>query len=134
MNNKIIGTGRLNWRRYERVEDRYGTVCLMHDEDEDSFDLARYTGFGKLIATIKETRDSSHLGDLFHGFFPTKPEIGEVIELGEGDIFYDHDEYGYMVGLKPRDNRRTFWLNPKALYRCHEQTVELSFQTVEVNN
>lgn len=129
MNNKILGTGRLNWRRHERIGDRYGSICLMHNEDNGTFDLPKYTGFGKLIAIVKEARDSTHIGDLFHGFFPQKPEIGEVIELGEGDIFYDNDEYGDMVGLKPRDNRETFWLNPKALYRCHDQTIELSFQT-----
>lgn len=129
MNNKILGTGRLNWRRHERIGDRYGSICLMYNEDNGTFDLPKYTGFGKLIATVKETRDPIHIGDLFHGFFPQKPEIGDVIELGEGDIFYDNDEYGDMVGLKPKDNRETFWLGPKALYRCHNQTVELSFQT-----
>lgn len=129
MNDKVLGTGRLNWRRFERVGDRYGSVCLTHNGDNDTFDLPKYTGFGKLIAVVKETRNSTHIGDLFHGFFPQKPEIGEVIELGEGYIFYDHDELGEMVGLKPMDNRETFWLDPKALYRCHDQTIELSFQT-----
>lgn len=131
MNNLTLGVGRLNWRRRERIDDRYGSVCLMHEKDEGSFDLPKYVGFGKLIAFIKENRDSTHIGDLFHGFFPEKPDIGEKIELGEGFIFYDRDEYGDMVGLKPTDGRTTFWLNPKALYRCHEQTVELRFQSAE---
>lgn len=132
MDNKILGTGRLNWRRHERIGDRYGSICLMHNEDNGTFDLPKYTGFGKLIAIVKETRDPTHIGDLLHGFFPQKPEIGNVIELGEGDIFYANDEYGDTVGLKPKDNRKAFWLNPKALYRCHDQTVELSFQTTEL--
>ena len=131
--NNILGIGRLNWRRHERIGDRYGSVCLMHENDEGTFDLPKYEGFGKLIATIKENRDSTHIGDLYHGFLPEKPEIGEIIYLGEGMIFYDRDEYGDMVGLKPGDNRETFWLSPKALYRCHEQTVELSFQTSEAS-
>ena len=130
MNNKkmIIGTGKLNWRRHERVGDRYGTVCLMHEEDDGTFDLPKYKGYGKLIATIKINRESFHIGDMFHGFFPSKPEIGEKIVLGEGNIFYERDGYGDMVGLKPLDGRHTFWLIPKALYRCHEQTVELYFE------
>jgi hypothetical protein len=30
--------------------------------------------------------------------------------------------------LEPDDGRRADWLNPKALYRCHEQTVRLLFR------
>lgn len=131
MNTLVLGIGKLNWRRRERFVDRYGSVCLMHEEDDGTFDLPIYTGFGRLIATIKQNRESTHIGDLFHGFSPSKPDIGEVIELGEGEIFYDRDEYGDMVGLRPRDGRDTFWLKPDALYRCHEQTLELSFQKTE---
>lgn len=131
MSKELLGTGRLNWRRHERIGDRYGSVCLMHEEDEGTFDLPKHTGYGKLIAIVKENRDSAHIGDLFHGFFPEKPEVGEVIELGEGDIFFSRDEYGDTVGLKAKDKRLTFWLNPKALYRCHNQTVELYFEKKE---
>lgn len=130
MNNLVLGIGRLNWRRHERISDRYGSICLMHEKDEVTFDLPKYNGFGKLVAIIKENRESTHIGDLFHGFFPKKSEIGERIELGEGEIFYDRDEYGDMVGLMPKDNRSTFWLNPEALYKCHEQTVELYFELI----
>lgn len=127
---ELIGMGKLNWRRHERVGDRYGSICLMHEEGEGTFDLPKFQGYGKLIAEIITNRESMHIGDMFHGFFPTKPEIGEIIELGEGTIFYDRDEYGDMVGLKPKDDRDTLWLNPKALYRCHEQTVDLYFEKV----
>jgi hypothetical protein len=81
---------------------------------------------GKLIAEVIATRKSSHIGDLFHGFFPTTPNIGEEIELGEGTLFYEPGEY-FAVGLKPDDNRETFWLIPQNLYRVHEQTVKLFF-------
>ena len=84
----------------------------------------------KLSYGKRGTRESNHIGDLFHGFMPKTPEIGEVIELGEGNVFYDIDEFGENIGLKPSDNRKTFWLNPKMLYRCHSQTVDVYFRKV----
>ena len=30
--------------------------------------------------------------------------------------------------VKPDDDRETFWLDPKALYRCHQQTLVLWFR------
>ncbi len=128
---KLIGKGDLNWRRGERVSDRYGSVCLYELNPtfpEETVKLNRYEGYGKLIAIIKETRKSDHIGDMFRGLHPSTPEIDEVIELGEGTIFYGVDEYGDMVGLKPADNREEDWLNPQSLYRCHSQTVELYFE------
>ena len=125
----LVGVGILNWRRQERIGDRYGSFCLFKDAvSGESIPLVKTEGYGKLVAKVKAVRNSEHIGDLFHGFFPTKPDIGEIIELGEGMIFYDADESGETVGLKPADNRDTLWLNPKMLYRCHSQTVEVYFR------
>lgn len=137
-----LGTGRLGWRGTERRCDRYGTIAFMNDEaiprhtalgkpistNKEKIKIPRYNGFGKLIAIVKKTREPIHIGDFFHGFSPEMPKVGEIIELGEGTIFYDTDEFGDMVGLIPKDGRMTFWLNPPALYRCHNQTVELIFE------
>lgn len=129
MGKDLIGTGILNWRRHERISDRYGMVCLYKRfGSEDTIELKKFTGYGKLIAKIVETRDSKHIGDLFHGFFPQKPNVNDIVQLGEGDVFYDEDEIGEIVGLKPKDNRETFWLSPQELYKCHDQTVELYFE------
>lgn len=126
----LIGVGVLNWRRAERIDDRYGSFCLFKDAiSEESIPLVKLDGYGKLIAKVIDVRESDHIGDLFHGFFPKKPEVGEVIELGEGNVFYDEDEDGETIGLQPSDNRETFWLNPKMLYRCHSQTVEVYFRS-----
>jgi hypothetical protein len=126
----LLGKGVLNWRAFERRTDRYGAVCLYkdHSGSDVTVPFVKIEGFGKLVAIIKENRTSTHIGDLFHGFFPEKPKVGEVIELGEGNIFYEVDEYGETVGLQPKNGRVIFWLNPQLMYRCHGQTVELYFR------
>ena len=133
-----IGTGVLTWTRYERIGDRYGAVYLIDRQPEDYFADEKYRypvlteitdePFGRLTAKVLETRESGHIGDLFRGLFPTTPEVGEEIVLGEGYLFYAHDGDIFTVGLDPRDGRASDWLDPRALYRAHEQTVELWFE------
>ena len=131
----LIGVGVLDWRRHERIGDRYGSFCLFKDHvSEESIPLLKLDGYGKLIVIVREIRESRHIGDLLHGFLPEKPEVGEVIELGEGSVFYDIDEFGESIGLKPSDNRKTFWLKPKMLYRCHSQTVGVYFRKVDLGS
>jgi hypothetical protein len=120
-----LGTGVLDWEREERISDRYGLVELFQGPGS-LVKLNRVTEqlHGKLIAIVRETRVSSHPGDLFHGIKPSTPEVGERIELGIGGIFFDDD----AVGLKPDDQRPTLWLDIRALYRVHQQTVTLYFE------
>lgn len=127
----MIGVGVLDWNKNERISSRYGSFYLFNDVIlRVPKALFHIKGYGKLIGRIRENRLSNHIGDIFHGFFPEKPDVGDVIELGEGILFYDEDIHGEMVGLKPLDNREVFWLNPKSLYRCHSQTVEVYFREV----
>lgn len=135
-----LGAGILTWSPSERRTDRYGTVWLMNDGhtsesegdpdnllDEAAINTAA-SRTGRLVAKVVESRQSTHIGDLFHGFFPSIPDRGEIIELGEGVAFVEVDSYaGNMIGLKPEDDRAGFWLDPRALYRAHEQLVELRF-------
>lgn len=86
---------------------------------------------GQLIAKVLKVRESKHIGDLFRGFFPTTPEVGEEIILGEGDVFYEVVEGEVHIGLRPRDGRKKDWLDPKKLYRAHAQYVELYFKGME---
>lgn len=129
-----LGTGRLTWSTHERTGDRYGAVSLMTDGDSLTQPSSyieftdRHAGHrGTLTARIVETRDSTHVGDLFRGFFPSTPDVGDVIELGAGTLFVEREDWAEVVGLRPDDGRDTDWLDPKALYRCHEQTVDLLF-------
>lgn len=138
-----LGKGVLNWDRSERLSDRYGTVGLTEQagdyEDCKKQESSVYVPFekpvldpldgahGKLVAVILETRESQHVGDFFHSVSPSTPQVGDRIPLGEGNFFSEPSGYfnGFVVGVKPMDGRRTLWLSIRALYRCHDQTVEL---------
>jgi hypothetical protein len=44
--------------------------------------------------------------------------------LGKGTLFFADDE---TVGIRPDDGRDTLWMDIKALYNAHDQTVTLCF-------
>lgn len=139
MTGKIsLGIGTLTWARAERVSDRYGTVYLIKD-GLDSFSSEPAHSFvnvrpeilgqsGELLAVVKATRKSTHIGDLFHGIAPRTPEVGQIIVLGKGQLFREPaPEGGHQVGVRPSDGRDALWLNMRSIYDAHEQTVELFF-------
>lgn len=144
MEQQQIGEGVLTWRATERRSDRYGSVYLI-PEGANSFSrtpspslvnpamTAKFDGRkGELIAVVTANRESTHIGDLFRGFAPSKPEIGEIINLGKGVLFTETaPEGGITVGLRPDDSRDHDWLNIKSLYRAHEQSVKLYFHPVQ---
>jgi hypothetical protein len=106
-------------------------VILMLDGDSMTefsgyveFDQALAGQRGSLVVEVLETRESTHIGDLFRGFFPSTPQVGEVIRLGSGAVFVEPGEIS-TIGLLPDDHRTSDWLDPQALYRAHEQTVRL---------
>ncbi len=132
----LIGRGELGWFRAERVTDRYGSVSIyrdgesrLHDDIEKVRPLEGKKG--TLKALITEVRESSHMGDFCRDLYPSTPEVGDEVILGQGTLFFEPlEEDGktlYSVGLRPDDERDSDWLNPKSLYRCHDQTVELFF-------
>ena len=131
MNPILLGTGMLSWPRDERVSDRYGRVILMEEFDDDALLGDVVVGLvgarGRLHATVISTRDSHHIGDIFRGLYPTRPDAGEVIDLGTGAVFTDRCEQFVTIGIDPGDGRESDWLDPTALYRCHSQTVNLYF-------
>jgi hypothetical protein len=129
-----LGQGQLWWPRLERQTDRYGTVFLLigpDAEDYVSFENAPVGRPGQLVAVVVETRRSGHCGDIARALAPTTPTVGEEITLGAGTLFTDTDaDLGVpTVGLAPADHRDTDWLDPRALYRCHNQTVRLELRT-----
>jgi len=122
-----LGTGVLVWDGAERRSDRYGTVCLvasLSSKGKVRLVQAKEGARGHLVAIVKETRQSRHIGDLSHGVFPKTPEVGQKITLGEGTMFFE----GESVGLRPDDSRSTQWLDMRALYNAHDQTVTLYFE------
>jgi hypothetical protein len=76
---------------------------------------------------VTETRESGHIGDLFHGFAPSMPDVGEVVDLGVGILDAERVEWcdDPTIVLKPGDGREHFWYDPRKLYRLHDQTVDL---------
>lgn len=132
----IIGVGRLTWDANERRTDRYGAVYLMRDGDSTwrktppltplSIPLSLAGSRVRLIAKVIEARESTHIGDLFHGVFPRKPKVGDLIELGDGLISLGKNcEGSDTVVLTPVPFRERFWMSIRGLYDAHEQTVEL---------
>jgi hypothetical protein len=126
-----VGHGVITWDRMERVSDRYGTVKLLTDGTESQAKLRKtLSGRGRLIAEVLDARQSGHIGDLFRGLFPRTQKTGDLIVLGEGDVFYDEIHGDVCIGLKPTDSRDSDWLNPRALYDVHESLVRLIFVKV----
>jgi len=120
-----LGTGVLDWDRWERISDRYGSVKLFDPHrTEIRLNPVKELLHGRLIAVVKETRDSTHIGDLFYDVYPSRPQVGEQVILGEGTLFFE----GNCVGLVPDDLRETLWLGLEELYRVHQQTVTLFFE------
>ena len=136
-----LGTGILTWVGAERRTDRYGSIFLMEDGQtsltpgDPTIKINRkaaalFDGVkGTLVATVIEKRQSTHIGDFFRGFFPETPEAGERITLGTGTGFIETERAKYAIGVRPDDSRPHDWLDPKALYRAHEQLVSLTFET-----
>ncbi len=130
----LIGRGKLTWMKSERVSDRYGAVWLM-GVDETSLSgkaTAQPLWFpplnqaGRLIARVIDARDSTHIGDFFRGIAPTTPLTGDVFLLGTGTASKET-----VIGIDtfllcpPAKEQSSNWLNPYALYNCHESVVEL---------
>lgn len=142
---QLLAEGELNWRKAERVSDRYGAIHIqtggfyartLYDLESDlpveyaTFDEAPVGMIGRLLAEVTVTRDSYHIGDSYHEIEPTTPEVGEIIILGEGELFVetDNEERIPSIGVKPDDDREAEWMDIRSLYRAHSQTVKLYFE------
>ena len=123
----ILGNGRVNWDTAERRSDRYGSIRLYASDDSNVvLDPGSFLEqFGQLKAVVLEVRRSQHIGDFVRGLSPSTPDIGECITLGEGYLFTFDDNRA--IGVMPRDDRNEDWMYPQALYRIHDQTVQLEF-------
>lgn len=132
-----VGFGILTWDGQERRSDRYGSVHLV-DADYDQtvkgatwFDpdvIAAMVGKRvHMTCRVIRSRPSGHVGDLFHGIVPTTPDVGEVVDLGVGVLDVDVVDWDVNPGfvLRPNDGRAKLWMDPRRLYRLHDQTVAL---------
>lgn len=133
---KKIGFGIFSWNANERRSNRYGSFGL-HQSDYNnkvkavtdvSKDVCQEMIGKRVHITCKviESRESSHFGDMFLQILPTKPDVGEIVDLGVGIFDLLEDEgVAITIVLKPGDNRKELWIDPRKLYRLHDQTVEV---------
>ena len=138
-----IAYGIFGWEGGERRSRRYGAIhfdaSLVDESDaivkvyHNKKALKQLRGKRvRLIGKVLDTRESGHVGDLKHGIRPSTPEKDEEIDLGVGtlDIEPGYDETPDVV-LRPNDGRQVFWIDPRKLYRLHEQTVDLFAEETE---
>jgi hypothetical protein len=144
MTHTITGKGVFSWDAAERRSDRYGAFVLdTVDYDKTAYshdagwsaDPTTFDGMPCTITvTVLENRESGHIGDFFRGISPTKPDVGEVIDLGTGELFTEIKNWGVghvAVGLVPDDDRESDWFDPNKLYRLHDQTVQVVITVVQ---
>ncbi len=124
-------------RLLSRIKVSSGKGSIHQDEENPISEHATFRDapvgkIGRLTVRVLATRKSYHIGDSDRKIKPTTPEVGEMIILGEGELFIETADYnsGFInsVGLRPEDGREADWLDPYALYRAHDQTVELAFE------
>lgn len=136
MAKKLIGTGIFGWCSSERHSQRYGSVHLADAPYEgaaraevyyDEATLARWQGERvRLTARVTESRPSAHAGDLALNIAPRQPAAGGEIDLGVGRLQVKTGYDGMPdIVLAPGDSREHFWIDPRQLYRLHDQTVEI---------
>lgn len=131
--------GILSWLPEERRSDRYGMLLMCPRNYKETThvtvvlnvpNVERMAGSRiNLRAEVIEARDSGHIGDIFRGIYPSKPEVGQTFDLGTGTLIVAPsgvEESPVTFGLRPDDGRETDWFDPRILYRLHDQTVRLT--------
>lgn len=141
-----VGHGVLTWDSQERRSDRYGAISLTAETfegqpivTERKLDVAALKGLEgqrvKVWVKVVESRESGHSGDDFLKVYPSQPEVGEIIELGVGVLALPMVPWNWQpaVALMPGDGREKFWMDPRALYRAHDQTVDLFVEETDAD-
>lgn len=130
-----IGHGVFMWMSPERQTNRYGAFFLSDTTYAGEKVAApsltfgtEHTGRGRVVAVVVANRESGHVGDLALGIRPAMPDVGAEIDLGIANVAAetDPDFPGIrMVVMHPDDGREELWIDPRQLYRLHDQTVDI---------
>jgi hypothetical protein len=140
-----VGHGIFGWSGTERRTDRYGAFVLEAKPYDSSERVANHldvAGLQPLIGKrvrvtckVVANRESGHLGDLSLKIKPSKPEVGEVVDLGVGVFSLEPAGFGGLTAivLQPGDGRPHFWIDPHKLYRLHDQTVDLFIEATDAD-
>jgi len=135
---KKIGYGIFSWSVDERRTNRYGSFHLANESfsgnDHVTVELNRKAldqflrKRVRLVCEVVESRASGHIGDMFLGVKPSQPPVGEKVEVGVGLLDIELCEWEKTITeilLRPGDARNELWIDPRKLYRLHDQTVGL---------
>lgn len=133
---KQLAHGVFGWDRQERTSLRYGRINIadrgfvtgcVAEPSVDAAVLRELSGIRvRLVARVVETRTSTHVGDRGLNIYPSTPDVGEEVVLGVGVLDSERNADGETAFLlRPGDGRRHFWVDPRLLYRLHNQTVDL---------
>jgi len=137
------GFGIFGWNGAERRSDRYGAFVLDRSPFSGTESVAAHLDMGALqklvgkrvrvTCKVLRTRDSGHIGDMFLGIKPTRPNEGDVIDLGVGTLRLEDAGFHSLTAivLEPCDGRHNFWIDPRTLYKLHDQTVDVFVEPTE---
>ncbi len=135
-----VGFGIFMWDAIERRSNRYGSFFMADAPYDGSLtvtprldDLMALVGKRVRVACkVVESRVSVHIGDLFLDITPTRPNVGEVIELGVAELgLGTADDGKTSILMYPEDRSRDLWIDPRKFYRLHDQTVELYIEPTD---
>jgi hypothetical protein len=131
----LRGYGIFMWTAQERRSNRYGAFYLATQTYDETVtvradlhdDLKALVGKRvKVSCRVLANRVSGHVGDLFLNIFPTTPEVGETVELGVATLALEPTDDGEtQIVMIPDDDRDELWIDPRLLFRLHDQTVGL---------
>jgi hypothetical protein len=137
-----IGTGIFTWDSLERRSRRYGYFVLNrqnYDCNESAPAIVNQAWLNehegqrvRLMATVVAARPSGHAGDAFLGLLPAQPKEGEKLLIGVGILRGTYCSWSDMpqIGLEPTEEPRAeLWLDPRILYRLHDQTIVLAAES-----
>ena len=83
---------------------------------------------GNLLFIVEQGAISNHIGDLGRGIGPDgaqAPGTEILFSRKPGVLFLDEGvEDGVGVGIRPDAARDIDWLDPKALYRAHDDVAD----------
>lgn len=128
-----LGEGVLGWYRAEADTGRWGTVLLADAAGgRVQFPAAPIGQRGTLTATVLAHRSAAYTGTRQRPAAGHTTTVGEVIELGCGELFCDTDIEGaaaVAIGVRPPwcEAHHLGWLDPEALHRAVGQHVRLEF-------
>lgn len=137
-----VAEGILTWDGVERRSGRYGSICLDCQNYDNTctsvafLEYATLTSFmGKRVrmtCRVLESRESGHVGDMFLDIKPSRPEVGEEVDLGVADFSLGESSWGpKILIMAPKDGRKDNWIDPRKLYRLHDQTVEVFLEETQ---